>query len=377
MTFAAERIPTGPGRTVRAPGGAVVELNGVGKRYEAQTLSLRGTKLELKGPALWARSLRQTLRSRAETEHPVEALVDVSLTLHSGEILALFGPNGSGKTTLLKILAGLLRPSAGSGHVTGVPLTDGTRIRRRVAYASTTGWMGLEWALTAEENLSYFGVLCGLSGREARVRAEEALRAVGLWADRKKLTSALSNGMRQRVILARSLLIRTPLVLLDEPTLGLDPDTRDRLLDYVRETLPNQGQAVLLADHQTDALDRVADRVVCLMNGRIVAYGTPLHLKARLGDVRVLDVITGEPSGDGNGLPLPDGILRAERTRRPGPLPEVRWRLMVRRAPDRLRRVLAWLEAQDLEVLAVTEAEPTLGDVLALAPLPGTEAHDA
>src|SRR5438477_2646762 len=116
----------------------------------------------------------------------------------------------------MKIVAGLLQPTSGTGSVAGTCLANTREIRRKVSYVSTTGWMGLEWPLTAEENVRFFAALCGMPARLARARTEEALRDVDLWPDRHKFPAQLSNGMRQRVILARALLFRTPLVLLDE-----------------------------------------------------------------------------------------------------------------------------------------------------------------
>jgi len=212
-------------------------------------------------------------------------------------------PNGSGKTTLIKVIAGLVRPSSGAGEVAGAPLDRLRDIRRRVTYVSTTGWMGLEWALSAEENVRFFGILCGMSGRQAAARTEEALRALDLWTDRKKLIGALSNGMRQRVILARGLLIRTPVVVLDEPLVGLDPRHRDDVVHLIRSVLPARGQTVVVADHQADALQRWADRVAVLERGRVIAVGAPAELLRRVGSLRVLDLWT--ELGQEPGVPPP------------------------------------------------------------------------
>ena len=203
----------------------MIDIEHVTKTYAGTERSLRGTKLEWKGPALWLRNLAKAARLTSNAAPAVQALSDVSLTVRPGEVFGLVGPNGAGKTTLIKILAGLIRPTSGHGEVAGVSLAHPQEIRKRVSYVSTTGWMGLEWPLTAEENVRFFASLCGMPGTAARARTEEALRDVDLWEDRGKYPSQLSNGMRQRVILARALLFRTPLVLLDEPTIGLDPVT--------------------------------------------------------------------------------------------------------------------------------------------------------
>ncbi len=340
-----------------------IRLSAVGKVFQGVELSLRGTKLEAQGPALWLRNLGRLTRLTASPEPPVRALCEVSLDVKAGEILGVLGPNGSGKTTLVKIVAGLLRPSEGSGEVAGASLDRPHEVRRRVSYVSTTGWMGLEWALTAEENVRFFGVLCGLSRKRARERAQEALVDVGLWPDRAKMVSQLSNGMRQRVILARALLLRTPVVLLDEPTVGLDPIHRDDMLALVRSLVRERGQTVVLVDHQADAIEGVIDRALVLGGGRARMIGPPSELAARLGGVRVVDLLTrnaGEPRG-----PVPAGVLGVERTARPGSLSLTHWRLLVVADPGVLEEVLTWAMSAGGEVVEVTERAPGLADIVA------------
>ena len=187
-----------------------------------------------------------------------------------------------------------------------------------------TGWMGLEWPLTAEENVRLFGVLCGLDARTARQRAEEALCAVELWGDRGKYSSQLSNGMRQRVILARALLLRTPLVLLDEPTVGLDPHTARVMLALIRDRLVASGQTVILTDHVSAEMEAVADRVAVLDQGRMVLSDTPAALVGSLADLTVLDVHTEETP-----LPVappPPEVRLVHCVERPGPVPTRVWR---------------------------------------------------
>ncbi len=157
-----------------------VLLDHVTKIYPGMEQSLRGTKLEWKGPVLWLRNLMGLARLRSTKAPPVQALWDVTLGITPGEIFGLMGPNGYGKTTLMKLLAGLLQPTGGTGAIVGIDLMHTREIRRKVSYVSTTGWMGLEWPLTAEENIRFFATLCGMPTPLARVRTEEALRAVDL-----------------------------------------------------------------------------------------------------------------------------------------------------------------------------------------------------
>jgi ABC-2 type transport system ATP-binding protein len=341
-------------------------LKHVTKMYPGVERSLRGTKLEWKGPALWLRNLVQAARLTSSTAPPVQALRDLSLRVHQGEIFGLIGPNGSGKTTLIKIIAGLLRPTQGTGVIAGTDLANTREIRRKVSYVSTTGWMALEWPLTAEENLRFFATLCGMAPPLARVRTEEALRAVDLWEDRQKYPSQLSNGMRQRVILARALLFHTPLILLDEPTVGLDPVHAQALLDLLRGLLRERGQTILLTDHQATEMEGVAERIAILSEGEIVMLGTPGELRASLQDVTVIEVQTEEMD-----LPFtlpPALILAAEHAERPGALAVRTWRVHARKSPEVLQSVLDWIVQPAGRVVFLAETAPTLHDVLALPP---------
>jgi ABC-2 type transport system ATP-binding protein len=343
---------------------SIIDIERITKTYEGVEQSLRGTKLEWKGPALWARNLAKAARLTSSMAPPVQALRDVSLMVRPGDVFGLVGPNGSGKTTLIKILAGLIRPTAGRGEVVGVSLEQPAEIRKRVSYVSTTGWMGLEWPLTAEENVRFFASLCGMPSALARARTEEAIRAVDLWEDRRKYPSQLSNGMRQRVILARALLFRTPLVLLDEPTVGLDPVTARAILDLIRGPLRVRGQTILLTDHQSAEMEAIADRIAILGDGAIALQGTPAELRAHLSHLTVVEIHTEEmdlPPG-----PAPDCVVATEHHERPGALAVRTWRIHTRRSSAALEEALAWVTQPTGRVVFLAESAPTLQDVLAL-----------
>jgi len=353
----------------------MVFLEHVTKTYPGVERSLRGTKLEWKGPALWLRNLVNAARLTSNTAPPVEALRDLTLCIKPGEIFGLVGPNGSGKTTLIKIVAGLLQPTQGSGSIAGTALENTREIRRKVSYVSTTGWMGLEWPLTAEENIRFFATLCGMPTPLARIRTEEALRAVDLWEDRQKYPSQLSNGMRQRVILARALLFHTPLILLDEPTVGLDPVHAQLLLDLLRGLLRARGQTIVLTDHQTAEMEVVAERIAVLHAGELVMLGTPGELRASLKEVTVIEVHTEEMD-----LPVaqpPALILTAEHIERPGALEVRTWRVHARKSSEALQSVLDWIVQPTGRVVFLAETAPTLQDVLTLprAATHGQEEH--
>jgi ABC-2 type transport system ATP-binding protein len=355
----------------------IIHIEGVSKTYTGVEQSLRGTKLEWKGPALWLRNLAKAARLTSSSAPPVCALSNVSFTVQPGEVFGLVGPNGSGKTTLIKILGGLIRPTSGWGKVAGIGLNQPQEIRKRVSYVSTTGWMGLEWPLTAEENVRFFATLCGMPTAMSRTRTEEALRDVDLWEDRGKYPSQLSNGMRQRVILARALLFHTPIVLLDEPTVGLDPLTVRDMLHLIRGPLRKRGQTILLTDHQSAEMEAVADRIAVLSAGEIVHLGTPAELRAHLQHLTVIEMHTEEmelPPG-----PAPECVVATTYTERPGELEVRAWRIHGRRSPTTLAEVLAWVTQSAGRVVFLAESAPTLEDVLALPAevlqMPATPQH--
>ena len=355
----------------------VVDVTDLAKTFAGQAESLHDTKLEWKGPALWARNAVGALRLTANPAPTVQALCDVSLQIAPGEIFGLVGRNGSGKTTLIKILAGLIRPTAGHGQVTGISLAHPQEIRKRVSYVSTSGWMGLEWPLTAEENIRFFAALCGMPDRLARQRTAEALRDVDLWENRNKYPSQLSNGMRQRTILARALLFRTPLLLLDEPTIGLDPVTVQTVLQLIRGPLRDRGQTILLTDHQAAEMEAVADRLAVLEGGTIAMLGTPAELLARLSDLTVIELHTEEMALPPD--PPPARVTEVQHAEPPGALGLRTWRVYARKGREALQEVMTWVIQPTGRVVFLAEAAPTLRDVLALAPgeRPGSPADAA
>jgi ABC-2 type transport system ATP-binding protein len=229
----------------------------------------------LSAPALDVRSVAHTYAGAGPP-----ALDGVSLRVEPGERVALLGPNGGGKTTLFRTVSTLLRPHAGTAAVSGFDtVRDSAAVRARIGVVFQT--VSLDGVLTVAENLRVHGALVGLRGAVLRERVAEALAAVGL-ADRAAArASTLSGGLARRADVARVLLHRPALLLLDEPTTGLDPTARRDLWDAL-DALRSSGTAQLVATHLLDEADR-CDRVVVLDRGRVVAEGTPDALRSALG----------------------------------------------------------------------------------------------
>lgn len=271
---------------------AAVEVAGLSKHYD----SYPSAPGESSGLILWAAQLRRMLRWTAEVPRRVVALDHIDLAVRQGEILGMMGPNGAGKTTLIKILCGLLEPSSGTGQVAGFDIMrQRDEVKRSVSYVSTTGWMGLEWALTVEENLLLYARLFGLPGSVARQRVHEALAAVNLAEHAGKHVYQLSSGMRQRTVIARGLLVRTPLLFLDEPTVGLDPVTARSLRQLVKHDLNGQqGQTIVITSHFANELELLCDRVGILFGGRLIALGTIDELCQVVSNRTVIDLRASE-----------------------------------------------------------------------------------
>src|SRR5688572_29670745 len=222
-------------------------------------------------PALIAHHLTRRFGNRV-------AVDDVSFGLAAGEIFALLGPNGAGKTTTLRMLAGLIAPTAGSVQVGGDRMTPDAAPRLRERIGFLTEAPGLWDSLTVQENLVVYARLYGLADPGKAVN--EALALFGL-ADRSgDRTARLSKGLKQRVALARSIVHRPRIVLLDEPTAGLDPESARGVRELI-VGMRREGRAVLLCTHNLDEVERIADRVAVLRS-RLVAIGTPGELRQRL-----------------------------------------------------------------------------------------------
>lgn len=214
------------------------------------------------------------------------ALADVDLALERGEIFALLGPNGGGKSTLFRILSTSMRPTRGHARVLGFDVVDApSEVRRRVGVAFQSP--SLDPKLTVRENLMHQGHLYGIRGRELSLRIEDVLGRLGLAERRRDRAETLSGGLARRVDLAKALLHEPPLLLLDEPSTGLDPSARAELLTALIERRDGDGTTSLITTHLMDEAEE-CDRVGILDRGRLVACGTPRELVRRVGR----DVIT-------------------------------------------------------------------------------------
>jgi len=224
------------------------------------------------------------------------ALDGISFAVAPGEIVGLLGPNGAGKTTTLSVLATLRRPDAGDAEVAGISTRrHPARVRRLLGFVPQS--LAVYPTLTARENMRCFAGVLGLGRRAARAATGEALRTVGLAERAGDVVATFSGGMQRRLNLACALLHRPTVLLLDEPTVGVDPQSRERILDTVRAQAA-AGTAILYSTHLMDEAERLCDRVVLIDGGRVVAMGSPSELTRHDGGVRLV-LVTRDPLADG------------------------------------------------------------------------------
>jgi ABC-2 type transport system ATP-binding protein len=215
-----------------------------------------------------------------------KAVDGISFSVRPGEIYGLLGPNGAGKTTTISCVSGLLRPDGGRCEVNGVDIA-GDPIQARRSMAVVPQETAIYDTLSARENVSYFASLYGLSGADLKARVEEALTRVGLAAESKKASRAFSGGMKRRLNLAIGLVSRPKVLLLDEPTVGIDPQARIHILDVVRGARA-EGTAVLYTTHYLEEAEALCDRIGIMDHGRVLAEGTLAELRQLVGEGTVV-----------------------------------------------------------------------------------------
>jgi ABC-2 type transport system ATP-binding protein len=229
------------------------------------------------------------------------AVDDVSFDVRQGEIFALLGPNGAGKSTTIKMLTTLLRPTGGNIMLNGAdPAQNPEAVRR--SFGIVFQDPSLDDDLTAWENMEFHGVLYGVPHDLRRTRIEELMKFVELWDRRDNLVKEFSGGMKRRLEIARGLLHHPKVLFLDEPTLGLDPQTRNHMWNYLQNLNTTEGITVFFTTHYMEEADRIAGRIAIVDHGKLIAAGTSAELKAQ----------TKKPSLEEAFLELTGKVIREE-----------------------------------------------------------------
>jgi ABC-2 type transport system ATP-binding protein len=223
-----------------------------------------------------------TAKNVIKTFGNIKAVNDISFDVKAGEIFAFLGPNGAGKSTTISMLTTMLRPTGGKLLLNNHDVTK-EQASARKSFGIVFQDPALEEELTAFENMQIHAVLYGISRNEQLDRIEELMRLVDLWGRKDSYVKTFSGGMRRRLEIARGLLHHPKILFLDEPTLGLDTQTRNLLWDYVKKLRDTEGMTIFFTTHYLDEAEAVADRIAIIDHGKIVATGTSKQLAKQTG----------------------------------------------------------------------------------------------
>ena len=293
----------------------------------------------------------------------IRAVDGVSFDVEAGEIFGFLGPNGAGKSTTIKILTTLLKSTSGTAEVLGMDVrAHPAEVRRNIGYAAQQ--VGIDEDSTGRENLVLYGHFYRLDGKTIRHRVDELLELMDMTRDANRRVAVYSGGMRRRLDLAMTILHRPRVLILDEPTVGLDPQSRGHIGEHIHNLGRELGITVFFTTHYMDEADRLADRVAIIDHGKIIAMGTPIDLKKEIsGDIVTLTLAT-------DGALVPDGALKQSQELLQGQ-PFVRelqgvdggLNVYVEKGETDLPLILRVLDGNGLTVQTISLSRPTLDDV--------------
>jgi len=316
--------------------------------------------------AIAAHRLHRVFRKRTRwfgRAEPITAVDEISFAVPTGTVFGLLGPNGAGKTTTIKMLSTLLVPTGGTAVVGGFDVVRDERAVRHRLGVVLGGDRGLYAQLSARDNLAYFGRLYGMTEPSIRRRVEAMLDLVGLRERGDERVEGYSRGMKQRLHLAKAMLHDPPILILDEPTIGLDPAAAIDLRRAVAALVPRH--TVLLTTHDMHEADALCREIAIVDHGRIVAQGTPAVLKARIAAERRVVVAT-RPGPNGAAAGLEAGMARLAGVRGVGREADddggTVWTLRCAETATTLDQALALLRGHGCPVRSVSVVEPTLED---------------
>ena len=327
------------------PAQPVISLRGLTKRFAVR------------------RRLTEMVRSRRRV--PAATVVDrVSFDVAAGEVFGLLGPNGAGKTTIFKMLSTMVAPDGGAATIAGFDIVDDATAVRGLLATVPADERSLNWRLSARENLNLFAALQHVPRAETLSRVDAVLLRVGLSTAGEKLVAEFSSGMRQRLLIARALLTRPRILLLDEPTRTLDPLSAQELRQFLREELiGRQRCTIVLATHNADEAFGFCDRVAVLHRGRVLATGATAELAGRFGEERYR-VLTRDADHHAFAALEQRGLLKRIRSTVSVNAGWTSVECVIAGDPSRSAQVLQLLVESGVEVARLERVEPSLADLI-------------
>ena len=301
--------------------------------------------------AIELEGLTKTFRRRGSA--PVRAVVDLSLSIPRGQIFGFLGPNGAGKTTTIKMMCGVVIPDSGRVTLLGHDVRRNRGTAMRQIGAVLEGARTIYWRLSAMENLMYFGRLKGVRGKYLKPRAERLLKELDLWERRNDDVREFSRGMQQKVAISAALMSDPPIVLLDEPTLGLDVESARTVREWISQLAKVENKTVLLTTHQLAMAQELCDRIAIINEGRLIADRTIGELLSLFRRDYYTIRVGGQFNGQGS---LPEGLILEQsdsETTISGDIAD----------QNRLHQVLRCIRDEGLTILSVQRSEPSLEQI--------------
>jgi ABC-2 type transport system ATP-binding protein len=307
---------------------------------------------------------RRSWFGQKEPKTMFTAVNGVDLQIERGEIFGLLGPNGAGKSTTIRMLCTLLEPTSGTAQVNGFDIVKQANEVRRSLGTVLAGERSIYWKLTGRENLEYFAALYHIPADIAKKRVEEIIERMEIKDRANELVEKYSTGMRQRIAIGKALLARPPILLLDEPTLGLDPQAARRVRELILE-LKQEGHTILLTTHYMEEADQLSDRIGIIDAGKVIALDTPEGLKQRISQKEVIRLeLTGWHDDLAEPLRRIDGIENL--TTRPAPRGEADlWEVNLHAHNSRLTlpRIVESISGNGTRLVNMNIVKPSLEDV--------------
>ena len=297
------------------------------------------------------------IRNIYKSFEKTDALANVSFDIKEGDRFGLIGPNGAGKTTLIDIMTGIVREDSGSVTIDGNVIPNNlVEVRSQIGYVPQE--IALMEHLNAKNNLEYFGGLYGLSGKLLKERIAEALEVVGLSDTNKKKVKEFSGGMKRRLNIAAAVLHRPKFLILDEPTVGVDPQSRNKIFEFIIQLNKEQGTTILYTSHYMEEVEALSNTVFILDEGEQVAYGTQAEIKSMVQEelkwVLEVNLKQGEGFGQRVEINVP-GIIQVTEE-------NTEYHLVVDSEVFKSNDLLAFLQAENTEFVSLAKQDISLED---------------